>query len=157
MPSKLTGLFAALAAALVVVLVAPTGALACSGTSAVCVYSQQGPAPGGAKPLTGPGGQPQPAVAIPSGVAQKISQSHATTLQKKALQSLVQNPSFAQRHNIQALAPGSVVAPSALGAAFDVGPGPIALIAVLGGTAALLLVGTGWRGWRRWRGGRLAG
>lgn len=42
----------------------------------------------------------------------------------------------------------SASTPSALGAAFDLGSGPLALLAVLAGTALLLLSGSGLRLWR---------
>lgn len=156
MPKKLTGLFAALTAVAAVALFAPAGALACSGVSAVCVYSQQNIGPGGSKPINKPGSQPQRPVQVPQGVTKKLSQSHAPSAQVKALQALAQNPNLVQKRNLQAVAPGSITAPSALGAAFDIGPGPVALIAVLAASAVLLLAGTGWRGWRRRR-SRLAG
>jgi hypothetical protein len=43
---------------------------------------------------------------------------------------------------------GSASTPSALGSAFDLGSGPLALLAVLAGTALLLLGGSGLRLWR---------
>lgn len=159
MSRKLTGLFAAFAAVVVVVLLAPAVSLAggCSGVSAVCIYNPQASSgPGGSRPVGGPGGQTPKSVAISKTIASKISRSHTSKSQQKALQGLVQSPSYSGGRHLAAIPPGSVVAPSTLGAAFDIGAGPIALIAIVGGTAVLLLAGTGWRGWRRRR-SRLVG
>jgi len=43
---------------------------------------------------------------------------------------------------------GSASSPSALGSAFDLGSGPLALLAALAGTALLFLGGSGLRVWR---------
>jgi hypothetical protein len=43
---------------------------------------------------------------------------------------------------------GAATSPSAIGSAFDLGSGPTALLLILGGTAVLLLGGTGLRFWR---------
>lgn len=147
MLGKLTGLSTALAAVAMIVLVAPSAALACGGgSSAVDIYHECLPSASG-------GGNTQ-------GSSQKVSKdvsnaiSRAGTKNKVQLDTLIKNPSFGQpTRGLQSVPQGAIVAPSSIGAAFDLGPGPIALIALLGGTAVLLLGATGWRGWRRWRNG----
>ena len=150
---KLTGLLVVLSA--FVALALPAGALAdnCTSSSAVCIYSEQGLGADGGHAI---GSGPTKPLPVPTHVSETISKSKAGKKNAPALQALVSNPGFGATRSLTAVPSGAVVPPSALNAVFDLGAGPIALIAVLAGTALLLLVGTGWRGWRRWRGGRLA-
>lgn len=152
MPRTLTGVVAAVAAACVVVLVAPAGALACGGggTSATAVYMECGNSAGGGSNIT----PNQKQLKVSSHVADKIKQ-HGGKHQSDLTQ-LVRNPNFSGARHLAALQPGSVQTPSAFSALFDLGAGPLALIAVLLGSVLLLAGTSGWRGWRRWRGGRLA-
>lgn len=161
---KLTGLLVALAAALAL-LVVPAGALACNSTSAVCVYSPGSVGPGGGHSSGGGGGggssggspgQNLAPAPVSSHVTGALSRSSIPQSDKTALKTLMKNPAFGKTRGLTAVSPESVAAPSALNAVFDLGAGPVALIAILIGSAILLLAGTGWRGWRRWRGRLLA-
>jgi hypothetical protein len=136
----------------VAVLVAPAGALACGGggTSATAVYMECGNNGGGSKTV-----DPNQKPLSVSQHTQKALKKHAGKHQRD-LMSLVRNPNFGQNKGLAAIEPGSVVPPSAFSALFDLGAGPLALIAILIGSVVLLLAGTGWRGWRRWRGRLLA-
>lgn len=143
---KTTGVLAAIAAAVAVGLVAPSAALACNNDSATCVYSPGGVSAGGGK-SAGPGAKPRP-----------VSKQVANFLAKAGkdapgLQALVQQPNLGTppQRALQGFNPASVAPPSALSAIFDLGAGPVALIAVLIGSALALLLAGGWRGWRRWR------
>jgi hypothetical protein len=153
-PRTLTGVVAALAAACVVVLAVPAGALACGGggTSATAVYIECGSSASGGSNATPSNQKP---VKVSSGLAQNIQQhggKHQSDLQR-----LAESPNFGGvDRKLQRVAPGSVATPSAVSALFDLGAGPLALIAILIASAVALLGSTGWRGWRRWRGGRLA-
>jgi hypothetical protein len=158
---KLIGLAAGVAAIAAATLILPAGAFACNSTSATCVYSPQG-LPGGGHSSGGGGGgnsgggggtgQSQTPAPVSSHVASALSRAHVPPADKSVLQGLASNPAFGKTRGLTGITPESVVAPSTIGAAFDLGPGPIALIAVLAASALLLLGATGWRGWRRWRG-----
>ncbi len=145
------GLPAILAAVVAMALVAPAVALAdnCHSSSAVCIYSESSMGAAGDNTIGGAGQKP---VKVSKHVAGVISRAHK---HQKVLNQLVTSPAFSVRH-IQSVPADAVKTPSALNAVFDIGAGPLALIAVLGGTAVLLLAGLGWRGWRRWRGGLAA-
>jgi hypothetical protein len=146
------GLNRALAAALVagVALIAPSGALACSGgPSAVNVYKECVPSGGGSKPTSG-GSKQTTTLPVSSRTARALT--HAGK-DKRVLSDLVRNPGLGGAPRaLQSVGSASTKAPSALGSAFDLGSGPTALLAVLIGTALLLLGAGGFRGWRRWRG-----
>jgi hypothetical protein len=135
---------AALVAALTIVLVAPSAALACTGISAACVYTQQNDGPGGSRAVT-PGQASLPVSKHLRGLLGKAGKNASE------IQAVATSPGLNPGH-IEAIAPTSVSTPSAFSALFDLGPGPLALIAVLVGSAVLLAAGSGWRGWRRWRG-----
>lgn len=151
------GVIAAVAAAVVLVLLTPVSALACGGggTSASQIYRECLPnASGGKSQGPGPsnsGGGTNPAP-VSSPIAKAFAHSHASKAQQQLLTGLVRNPGFGKTRFLQNRPTGNVAAPSTLDAAFDVGPGPVVLIALLAGSAVLLLAATGWRGWRRWRG-----
>jgi hypothetical protein len=138
-------------AAAAALLVAPSAALACSGDSAVCVYSQQGVGADGGKSVSTPGQKP---THVSKHVVAKL-QRHAGK-DAPALHALVTNPGAGPGRDRRLTTIGKVSTPSTFGAVFDLGTGPVALIAILIGSAILLLAGTGWRGWRRWRGRLLA-
>lgn len=154
------GVIAAVAAAVVLVLVTPVSALACGGggTSASQIYREclpnarggnsQGPGSGGG----GGGSANQTPPPVSSPIAKAFAHSHASKAQQQLLTGLLRNPGFGKTRSLQNYPTGNVAAPSTLDAAFDVGPGPVVLIALLAGSAVLLLAATGWRGWRRWRG-----
>jgi hypothetical protein len=69
---------------------------------------------------------------------------------KKLLTQLLTNPGYGASRGLESSAAG-VVAPSALGAAFDLGSGPTALFAILAGTALAVAVYAGMGSWRRRR------
>jgi hypothetical protein len=146
------GLNRALVAALVAgtALLAPSAALACNngGPSAVNVYKECVPSGGGSKPTSG-GTSKRTALPVSSKTARALA--HAGR-DKQVLSNLVRNPDLGAVRELQSSGATSTKAPSALGSAFDLGSGPTALLAVLGGTAVLLLGAGGFRGWRRWRG-----
>lgn len=150
---KLALLFVIASSVAVPLLVAPSGAFACSGESATCVYSPQGVGAGGGKSVNTPG-QQQPPTQVSQHVVEKL-QRHAGK-DAPALHALVTNPGAGPGRDRHLTAIGKVSTPSTFGAVFDLGTGPVALIAILIGSAVLLLAASGWRGWRRWRGGRLA-
>ena len=144
------GLNRALAAALVagVALIAPSAALACNGgPSAVNVYKECLPSGGGSKPTSG-GSSKATTLPVSSQTARALA--HAGN-DKGVLSNLVRNPGLGASRELQSHGAASAKAPSALGSAFDLGSGPTALLAVLLGTAALLLGAGGFRSWRHWR------
>jgi len=141
------GLNRALAAALVAgaALIAPSAAFACSGgPSAVNVYKECLPSGGGSKPTSG--GNKGTALPVSSQTARALA--HAGK-DRRLLSNLVRNPGLGASRKLQSVSAGATEAPSALGSAFDLGSGPTALLAVLAGTAFLLLGGSGFRVWRQ--------
>jgi len=124
---------------------APSAALACSGgPSAVNVYKECLPTGGGAKPTTG-----NPTTSTP------VSKQTAHALKgagkdRRRLAALVSSYGHTPRLAGTEGAAGAGSSPSALGSAFDLGSGPTALLAILAGTALVLLGTTGFRGYRRW-------
>jgi hypothetical protein len=147
----LRGLSRLLVAAFVAgaVLVAPSAALACNGgPSAVNVYKECVPTGSGSKPTGGAKGTGTKPIAVPKQAARALAHAKGN---KKLLYQLVTNPSMGATRALQSSHAGRATAPSALGSAFDLGSGPTALLALLAGTAFLLLAATGLRGWRRWR------
>lgn len=136
-------LVAALAGVAVVALAAPSAAFAdCGGgPSAQHVYSEcvQG-ASGGKKtktPTTHEQGPP-----ISSQTAHKLK---STGKDHRLLSSFARSRG---RRGLESPKAGSASTPSALGSAFDLGSGPVALLAALAGTALLFLGGSGLRLWR---------
>jgi hypothetical protein len=144
--------------ALVVALAAPVGALAGSGgkcnASACKVYVEQG--------VPNAGGQQQPQQQQPQGkstgttktsgkktkASQKVSRVLANAGKDRlALSRLLRDSG----RGVLEPSTGTIVAPSALGAAFDLGAGPAVLIAILIATAAGLAIQGGARNWRRRR------
>ena len=131
-----------------VMLVAPSGALACSGgVSAVNVYKECVPTGGGGKPTGGnsstTGGSTSHAGVIPSRTAKAIKK---TGKDSKAFSTLIRNSGPPRRLQSSDLEPAT--APSAISSAFDLGSGPTALLIGLAGAAFLLLGGSGMRVWR---------
>ena len=145
------GLNRALVAALVggIALVAPSSVLACSGgPSAVNVYKECVPSGGGSKPTSG-GSKQTTTLPVSSQTAKALTRAGKD---QRILSDLVRNPGLGGAPRaLQSVGSASTKTPSALGSAFDLGSGPTALLAVLAGTAVLLLGAGGWRGWRRWR------
>jgi hypothetical protein len=153
----LRGLLVAAAAG--AVFAVPTAAFAGNGngngpkcTASACkVYIEQGASNGTGQqpPTTGSGKSQVKPVKVPKKTSRAIA--HAGK-DKKALTNLVKNPGFSVPRGIEvSKGYGKVSAPSALGAAFDVGSGPTALFGVLAGVAVLLLGTTGLGAWRRRR------
>lgn len=128
---------------------APSAALAdCGGgPSAQHVYSECVTGASGGKHIKAPptsGGQ------VGSNSTSPISSRTATALKNagkdsRTLQAWVHG---AGKRTLQSPHSGDGSEPSALGSAFDLGSGPLALLALLGGTALLLLGGGGLRVWR---------
>jgi hypothetical protein len=143
------GLNRALVAALVAgaAFVAPSTAFAdCGGgPSAQHVYSECVPGGSGGKATKAP-----PTSSTQGGSA-PVSHRTAKALKKagkdsRTLQAFVRSTGKRLLPN-----PGSEsgsTGPSALGSAFDLGSGPLTLLAILAGTALLLLGGSGLRLWR---------
>jgi hypothetical protein len=139
------GLNRLLAAAFVAgaVLVAPTAAQACNGgASAVNVYKECVPGGGGSKPTSSSGSTQLPISKQTSRALQSAGKD------KGVLTNLVTNPGLGATRELASRGASSAEAPSALGSAFDLGSGPTALLAVLIGTALLLLGSSGFRVWR---------
>lgn len=144
------GLNRLLAAAVVAgaVLVAPSAALACNGgPSAQNVYKECLPNGGGSKP-TSAGGKGSTSLPISKQTSRALAKAGKD---KRFLHNLVTNPGLGASRELASHSLSSAKAPSALGSAFDLGSGPTALLAVLAGTAVLLLGAGGFRSWRRWR------
>jgi hypothetical protein len=140
------GLNRLLAAAVVAgaVLVAPSTAFACNGgPSAVNVYKECLPTGGGSKPTSGGSAGSTP-LSISKQTARALA--HAGK-DRRVLSNLVRNSGLGATRGLRASSAGSA-APSAIASAFDLGSGPTALLAVLAGTALLLLGGSGLRVWR---------
>lgn len=136
-------------AALAAVLVGPSAALACNGsTSAENVYSPCLPSGGGGNgsghSTTGPSSGPTTTPHLSSQTTKALSNAGKD---KKDLKRVLKTYSIRRRLQVSHASSGA--APSAVGSAFDLGSGPTALLVVLVGTAVLLLVGSGVRGWRR--------
>lgn len=146
------GLNRPLVAALVAAaaLVAPSAALACnSSVSAVNVYKECLPTGSGGK-TTGSKGNSTGG----GGGAGRVyvSKRTAAALKKagadgKSLSNLVQG--FGVRRLLQSHSSAAAAEPTAVGAAFDLGSGPTALLVVLAGTAILLVAATGFRSYKR--------
>jgi len=126
---------------------APTAAFACNGgPSAENVYKECLPTGSGNKPTQqGPGTAQKPLVVSPQ-TANALK--HAGKYSRQ-LSHLVKTPGLSVGHLTPGSNADSATEPSALGSAFDLGSGPLALLAALGGTALLLLGGSGLRVWRR--------
>jgi hypothetical protein len=128
---------------------APTAAFACGGgnPSAVNVYVECLQGGGGAKPTNhsssgGTTNSTTPVTSEPSNTARVLA--HAGP--DKALLSKLVGTGLATS-NLKSTGPAT--SPSAIGSAFDLGSGPTALLLILGGTAVVLLGGSGLRFWRR--------
>jgi hypothetical protein len=82
-----------------------------------------------------------PVTGIPSSTARVLA--HAGH-EKALLSKLVGSSAPSNLHSS-----GPATSPSAIGSAFDIGSGPTALLAILAGTAIVLLGGSGLHYWRR--------
>ena len=134
-----------------VFLVAPSAALACNGgPSAVSVYKECLPSGGGSKPTSGGSAGSARSTSLPVSKQTSRALAHAGK-DKSVLSNLVRNPDLGAVRELQSVGTSSAKAPSAIGSAFDLGSGPTALLAILAGTAVLLLAASGVRGWRHWR------
>ena len=115
--------------------------------SAVCVYHEQVPTVGGSEPT---GSDTSPPLQLPKKVDKAL---HKFTLRKhggkeaKVLKRLATNPGLGARRVLFTSVSNEVTAPNAVGAVFDLGTGPIALLGALFGGA--LLVATGMAALRR--------
>jgi hypothetical protein len=109
-----------------------------------CVPTGSGKHAGSAKSTSS---TPTP-IPVPKAAARALA--HAGS-DKGILHRLVTNPGIGATRSFGPTSSSAATAPSALGSAFDLGSGPTTLLAVLAGTAVLLLAASGWRGWRRWR------
>ncbi|HJQ75045.1 MAG TPA: hypothetical protein VJ814_09170 [Gaiellaceae bacterium] len=87
---------------------------------------------------------------VPQQTTRKLS--HAGK-DRKLLSQIVSNPNFGATRGLLKTGASGVAAPSALGAAFDIGSGPTVLLAILLATALGLAIHGGLRGWRRRRSG----
>jgi hypothetical protein len=115
----------------------------------VNVYSECLPSGSGKHSSTGKStSSTQAPIPVPKAAARVLA--HAGR-DKRILHQLVTNPGLGATRSFGPSSSGAASAPSALGSAFDLGSGPTALLAVLAGTAVLLLAASGLRGWRRWR------
>jgi hypothetical protein len=126
--------------------VAPSTAFAdCGGgPSAQHVYSECVSGASGGKPT-----KPVPGSSQPSGPPTISSHaSHALKRAGKDARTLQGFLHGSGRRVLPSSHTGNGTGPSALGSAFDLGSGPLALLAILGGTALLLLGGSGMRLWR---------
>lgn len=119
-------------------------------TASACrVYTEPPGSPGGSKGDTGnKASQPLP---IPSKTSRLLAKAGKD---KKVLSNLLTNPGYgATRGLSKSVVVGTIASPSALGAAFDLGAGPIALLAILLASALGLSVHQGLRSRRRRRTG----
>ncbi|HKD95953.1 MAG TPA: hypothetical protein VKB43_14700 [Gaiellaceae bacterium] len=141
------GLNRPLVAALVAAaaLVAPSAALACnSSVSAVNVYKECLPTGSGGKASGSGGGGGAGRVYVSKRTAAALKKAGADG---KSLSNLVQG--FGVRRLLQSHSSAAAAEPTAVGAAFDLGSGPTALLVVLAGTAILLVAATGFRSYKR--------
>lgn len=138
------------AAIALVALASPTAALAhgaggCN-ASACKIYTEPAGSAGGSKDGGGTTSKPLP---IPSKTSRLLA--HAGK-DKKALSYLIRNQGYGARRGLEKSVVGSIASPSAFGAAFDLGAGPIALLAILLASALGLAAHKGMRN-RRGRAG----
>ena len=125
--------------------VAPSAALAdCGGgPSAKNVYSECLPGGSGGKPTN------TPPTSTQQGTSAPVSSRTANALRKAGDDSrTLAGFLHGSRRVLPSSHAESGAGPSTLGSAFDLGSGPLALLAALAGTALLLLGGSGLRIWR---------
>jgi hypothetical protein len=117
--------------------------------SACKVYTERPGTAGGGQQGSQPSG---PGTVKPAHVPSKTSRllSHAGK-DRAALQAIASNPGYGAKRGLIDAGAAGVAAPSALGAAFDLGAGPLILLALLLATVVALAVQGGLRGWRRRR------
>lgn len=147
--ARLPHLPVAAMAAIAVLLVLPAGALASGGkpkhhstdcgVSAVCVYREQGPTPTGPKPLGTSG------TVVPLSPAASRALAAKGGKEKRMLRSLATSGLGVERLVGNEATSGHGGPPSTIGAAFDLGPGPTALFALLLAAAAGLALRSGLR------------
>jgi hypothetical protein len=141
-------------AAFFIALALPAGALANGGgkcNASACKVYTEGPGSAGGHNAPPPGsGGPTAPRQLPVSSHTSRSLSHAGK-DRKLLSQIVSNPSFGATRGLLKTGAATVAAPSALGAAFDIGSGPTLLLALLVATALALALHGGLRGWRRRR------
>lgn len=139
-------------AAICTVLALPSGALASGGSkckaSACQVYTEgAGKANGQGQDVSGPT-TTQP-VHVPSKTSRLLARAGKD---KAALRAIASMPGYGAKRGLLATgAAPSVGAPSALGAAFDLGTGPTILLVILLATAVAAAARGGVRSWHRRR------
>lgn len=144
-------------------LVGPSVALACGGSSAVSIYTEctdtangkhHHPAakpshPSGSSPSTAPTYYVQPPTP-PVHVAPKTKRAVAHSgKDKRILTRLVSNPNYVDPSRLKPVLASAPTGASNLSSTFDLGSGPLILLALLAGSV-LSVLGTG--GVRAWRG-----
>jgi hypothetical protein len=151
MPAARRHVAAVAMAAFCIVLALPAGALASGGTkckaSACQVYTE------GAGKADGQGQQASgPTTAQPVHVPSKTSRllAHAGK-ERAALRAIASSPGYGVKRGLFRMGATDVGAPSALGAAFDLGTGPTILLAILLATAIAFAAQGGVRSWLRRR------
>jgi hypothetical protein len=151
MPAGLKRVIPAAAVA-ILALAAPAAAFADGGggcnASACKVYTEPAGSAGGHQSKTGGDGAAQKPLPIPSKTTRLLANAGKD---KAVLSSLIRNPGYGTKRGLERSGLGSIASPSALGAAFDLGAGPIALLAVLLASALGLAFHQGLRARRRRR------
>jgi hypothetical protein len=139
--------------ALLVLLAAPTAALACNNsTSAGSVYHECLPSSGGGGNSGKSTGRPSQSGKGGSGSVISGPAAKAVARAGKESRALALVESTRPRGVLRSNPTSSVAAePSAVGSAFDLGSGPGAFLIALAGAAVLLLGGSGLRVWRHRR------
>ena len=119
------------------------------GTSAVSIYSEQSNVP--TSGACSKNGQAVPQyVSLPQAAAKAFKHSHTSKKERALLERLATSTEFGASAPLRLTrAAERVKAPSTLGAAFDLGSGPIALFGALLAMAALVVVGGSLRQRRR--------
>jgi hypothetical protein len=125
------------------------GASGCK-ASACKVYTEPAGSAGGQQSKTGGDGVTTKPLPIPSKTRHLLANAGKD---KAVLSNLISNPAYRTKHGLGNSGVGSIASPSALGAAFDLGAGPLALLALLLASALGLAVHQGLRGRRRRRAG----
>lgn len=138
-----------------VLVAAPTAAFAGGGgkcnASACKVYTEGPPTAGGGGPApTSTSGGAEPTVPIAKQSSRALAKAGSD---KQALSNIISNPAYGATRGLTKSGADAVPAPSALGAAFDLGSGPTALLVILLATAVGLAAQGGIRSWHRKRSG----
>jgi hypothetical protein len=140
------------AAVVLLALAWPAAAFANGGgschASACKVYTEPAGSAGGHQSKSGGNGATPKPLPIPSKTSRLLANAGKD---RAVLSNLISNPAYGTKRGLQKSGLGSVASPSALDAAFDLGAGPIALLAILLASALGLAVHQGLRGRRRRR------